>query len=223
MININKEQSSDMKIFIETNGWPLGALFEDFVYLLKEHLCFNARQQLDLRDSRRDEIIYAQQLLREGKAIKSGLEKYFDKPGNIITKMLNKAEEFDGYSCIFSTRRIAKDPLVRYYFDKDLVEKAFRSLKGVVNLQPIRHWLYQRVVAHVFICYLAYLLLSLFKLHLKPLGMSAEAALRELETMYKVYLKDPRHGFKISRVVTLTKKQEKIIRSVDKKLLALKN
>ena len=187
------------------------------------YLCLNARQQIDLRDSRRDEIIYAQQLLREGKAIKSGLEKYFDKSGNIITKALNKAEEFDGYSCIFSTRQIAKDTLVRYYFDKDLVEKAFRSLKGVVNLQPIRHWLSQRVVAHVFICYLAYLLLSLLKWHLKPLGMSAEMALRELETMYKVYLKDPKRGFKISRVVTLTKKQEKIIRAVDKKLLALNN
>ena len=35
--------------------------------------------------------------------------------------------------------------------DKDIVEKAFHSLKGVVNLQPIRHWLYNRVTAHVFI------------------------------------------------------------------------
>ena len=67
------------------------------------HLCFNARQQLDLRDSRRDEIVHAQQLLREDKAIKSGLEKYFDQKGNVIVKALNKAEEFDGYSCIFST------------------------------------------------------------------------------------------------------------------------
>ena len=185
------------------------------------HLCFNAQQQLDLRDSRRDEIVNAQQLLRAGKPIKPGLEKYFDKAGNVITKALTDSEEFDGYSCIFSSRKIAKDPLVHYYFDKDLVEKAFRSLKGVINLQPIRHWLYQRVVAHIFICYLAYLLLSLLKLHLKPLGMSSEAALRELETMYKVYLKDPKHGFKISRVVTLTKKQEKIIQAVDKKLLKI--
>jgi transposase len=175
------------------------------------HLCFNARQQVDLRDSRRDEIVHAQQLLREDKAIKSGLERYFDQKGNVIVKALDKAEEFDGYSCIFSTRRIAKDQLVRLYFDKDLVEKAFRSLKGVVKLQPIRHWLSQRVIAHVFLCYLAYLLLSLLKFRLKGLSISPDDALYELSTMYKVYLRDSKNLFKISRVVTLTKRQETIL------------
>lgn len=187
------------------------------------HLCFNARQQLDLRDSRRDEIVHAQQLLREDKAIKSGLEKYFDQKGNIIVKALDKAEEFDGYSCIFSTRRIAKDQLVRLYFDKDLVEKAFRSLKGVVKLQPIRHWLSQRVIAHVFLCYLAYLLLSLLKFRLKALSISPDDALYELSTMYKVYLRDSKNLFKISRVVTLTKRQETILKSIDRSLLAGNN
>jgi len=138
-----------------------------------------------------------QSRLQEGKTIKAGLEKYFDQNRKLISKMLDRAEEFDGYSCIFSTRPLAKDQLVRL-FDKDLVEKAFRSLKGVVRLQPIRHWLSQRVVAHVFICYLAYpyLLLSLLKFRLQSLDISPEAALDELNTMYKVYLKDPSTGSK---------------------------
>ncbi len=186
-------------------------------------LCFNARQQLDLRDSRREEIVHAQQLLREDKAIKSGLEKYFDQKGRVIVNALHQAEEFDGYSCIFSTRRMAKDQLVRLYFDKDLVEKAFRSLKGVVKLQPIRHWLSQRVSAHVFLCYLAYLLLSLLKFRLKILARSPEDALYDLSTMYKVYLRDSKNLFKISRVVTLTKKQETILKAIDRSLLAANN
>jgi hypothetical protein len=162
------------------------------------YLCFNARQQVDLRDARRAEIVHAQSRLQEGKTIKAGLEKYFDQNRKLISKMLDRAEEFDGYSCIFSIRPLAKDQLVRLYFDKDLVEKAFRSLKGVVRLQPIRHWLSQRVVAHVFICYLAYpyLLLSLLKFRLQSLDISPEAALDELNTMYKVYLKDPSTGSK---------------------------
>jgi hypothetical protein len=49
--------------------------------------------------------------------------------------------------------------------------------------------------------------------------MSPQEALREWDTMYKVYLRDPNKGFKISRVVTLTKKQEAILRAVSKKLL----
>jgi transposase len=178
---------------------------------------------VDLRDSRRGEIVHAQQFLREGETIKSGLEKYFDKAGNVNNKALARAEEFDGYSCIFSTRGMAKDQLVHLYFDKDLVEKAFRSLKGVVKLQPIRHWLSERVIAHVFICYLAYLLLSLLKFRLKSLKLSPEEALYELNTMYKVYLRDSKQIFKISRVVTLNKRQESILRAIDRKLLNAKN
>ena len=109
--------------------------------------------------------------------------------------------------------------MIRFYFDKDLIEKAFHSMKGITNLQPIRHWLSNRVKAHVFICYLSYLLLSLLKYRLKKIKVSPQAALRELETMYKVYLRDRMGVFKISRVVTLTKKQESILKTVDKKLL----
>jgi transposase len=187
------------------------------------YLCFNARQQVDLRDSRREEIVAAQLRLREGKTIKSGLEKYFDRNGEVRSKVLDQAEEFDGYSCIFSTRCLEKAEVVQLYFDKDLVEKAFRALKGVVKLQPIRHWLAPRVVAHVFICYLAYLLLSLLKYRLKSHGISPEDALDELETMYKVYLRDANNVFKISRVVTLSQRQETILKAVDRKLLQSEN
>lgn len=184
------------------------------------YLCFNARQQVDLRDWRREEIVQAQHRLQAGQTIKSGLEKYFDPRGKLKTQVLTQAEEFDGYSCIFSTHPLPKAQLVHHYFDKDLVEKAFRALKGVIKLQPIRHWLAQRVIAHVFICYLAYLLLALLKFRLKVLGLSPEAALDELSSMYKVYLRDAKNVFKISRVVTLTKKQETILKAIDPKLLA---
>jgi transposase len=183
------------------------------------YLCFNARQQVDLRDSRREEIVQAQQLLRAGKAIKTGLEKYFDKNRQVLGRTLDQVEEFDGYSCIFSTQPLPKDQLVRLYFDKDLVEKAFRALKGVVKLQPIRHWLSQRVIAHVFICYLAYLLLALLKYRLKSTGLSPEEALDELSTMYKVYLQDSKQVHRLSRVVTLTRRQETILKAINPALL----
>ena len=114
---------------------------------------------------------------------------------------------------------LSKEEMVRLYFDKDLVEKAFHTLKGITTLQPIRHWLSNRVKAHIFICDLSYLLLSLLKLRLKDLKMSPQAALRELDTMYKVYLRNPKKGFNISRVVTLSKKQEVILKAIHKKLL----
>ena len=182
-------------------------------------MCFNERQQRDLRESRYDEIEQAQLLLNQGKSIKAGIEKYFTKNGQLDKAVLAEAEEFDGFTCLFSTAPLSKQEMVRFYFDKDLVEKAFRTIKGITRLRPIRHWLYNRVVAHVFICYLAYLLLSLLQYQLAKLDITAEEAILELESMYKVYLRDTRKGFKLARVVTMTKKQESILKAVDKKLI----
>ena len=83
----------------------------------------------------------------------------------------------------------------------------------------MRHWLAERVRAHVFLCYLAYLLLSLLRYHLRNTEFTAEKALIELSTMYKVYLRDSQHHFHLSRTVALTKNQELILKAIDKSLL----
>ncbi|MFQ5531961.1 MAG: IS1634 family transposase [Candidatus Nanoarchaeia archaeon] len=184
-------------------------------------ICYNEQQKKDLRESRYDEISNAQKLLKESKSIKPGLEKYFHKNGNLNHKTIAQAEEFDGFSFIFSTKRLSTREIIRLYFeDKDIVEKAFQSLKGVIKLRPIRHWLYNRVIAHIFFCYLSYLLLSLLKLRLKKIGISPLQALNELETLYKVYIRDNEKGFRLSRTVTLTKIQEKILKTINKSLLS---
>ncbi len=181
--------------------------------------CFNERKQRKLKETRYDEIEQAQLLLKEGKPIKAGLSQFFGKDGRLLLHRARAAEEFDGYSAIFTTASCSKDKMVKMYFDKDLVEKAFQSLKGIVKLRPIRHWLYNRVIAHVFICYLSYLLLSLLQIKLRKTGFSPIAALKELDTLYKVYLKDAKKDFKLQRVVALNKNQEKILRAINKKLL----
>ena len=107
--------------------------------------------------------------------------------------------------------------MVHLYFDKDLIEKAFQSIKGVTRLQPIRHWLYNRVKAHVFVCYLSYLLLSLLRLRVQKLRLSPVSALRELDSLYRVYIRDVKKNFKVSKLVALNKNQEKILRAIDKK------
>lgn len=181
-------------------------------------ICFNEQHRRELRESRYDEILNAQKLIQQGKSIKNGLEKYFSK-SDINDQVVKAAEEFDGYSCIFSTQEMSKEEIVKIYFDKDLIEKAFRTIKGITRLQPIRHWLYNRVVAHVFICYLAYLLLSLLEHRLRKIEISADEALRELDSMYNVYLRDTKKDFRVSRIVTLSKKQETILKAIDRKLL----
>lgn len=48
------------------------------------------------------------------------------------------------------------------YFEKELIEKLFQSLKGVLSLSPTRMWLEESTGSHLFICYLAYTLLTIF-------------------------------------------------------------
>ncbi|MBF8276829.1 MAG: Tnp 1 protein [Candidatus Brocadiaceae bacterium] len=211
----NHVRLKDSVFYVVTEHYEIGGVSGELA------LCFNAQQQRRLRESRYEEIRAAQVLLQNKKPIKEGLGKFFDKQGSLIKSKLREAEEFDGCSCIFCTRNMPKEEILRLYFDKDIVEKAFHSIKGITNLQPIRHWLSNRVKAHVFVCYLSYLLLSLLKYRLGKIEISAEDALRELMTMYKVYLRDTKNVFKLSRVVTLTKKQELILKTLDKKLLKL--
>jgi transposase len=183
--------------------------------------CFNRRKAQDAEESRFDEIQSAQTRLSQGKTIKPDIQPFFGKNGRVIESKLNEQRRFDGTSFMFTTSNLTISQAVFAYFDKDVVEKCFQSLKGVVRLRPIRHWLYNRVEAHVFICYLSCLLLSILKLKVAGLEMSDQSALRELDGLYRVYLRDPKNEFKIGRLVALTRIQEKILRAVDKSLVKI--
>lgn len=183
--------------------------------------CVNDRRRFEAKENRYREIAEAQELIgkRKSSEAKDSAKRLLGRDGRLLGHKLADAEEFDGVSCIFTTTRMTKEEMVAKYFDKDLVEKAFAKFKGILNVRPIRHWLENRVKAKVFICYLAYLLLAILNIHMKKIGISSVEALDELETMYKVFLRDRNKGFRETRIVTLTKKQEKIIRAIDRKLL----
>ncbi len=185
-------------------------------------ICYNEQKEKDIRESRYDEIVNAHHLLSQGRKIKEGLEVYFFANNVINHKAIKLAEEFDGFSFVFSSTKLARDEVMRLYFvEKDIVEKAFQNIKGIIGLRPIRHWLYNRVTAHVSICYLSYLLLSVLKFKLAKIDISPIEALSELDTMYRVYIRDPERGFKISRTVTLSKKQETILKTINRNLLKM--
>ena len=182
-------------------------------------ICYNRNRAQRQEESRFDEIEEAQNRLAQKKTFKPELKKYFGKDGRLLNSRLNKASTFDGVSLIFTNTKIPLAEVVKGYFDKDVVEKSFQALKGVVNLRPVRHWLYNRVEAHVFICYLACLLLSVLKDKVNKLDISAQTALRDLDGLYRIFLRDHGSGFTLGKLVALTKQQEKILRAVNKQLI----
>ena len=90
-----------------------------------------------------------------------------------------------------------------------MVERAFKQLKGILSLRPIRVWLSNHVTGHIKICYLAYAILSLMNYKLKKLMFLQLEALESLRYGYKVTLKDSTSNHEWSVHVPLEPKQKK--------------
>jgi len=55
---------------------------------------------------------------------------------------------------------------------------------------------------------------------MEKLKISPVKALAELDSLYKVYMRDQKKDFKVEKTVALTKLQEKILKAIDKSLLS---
>ena len=137
----------------------------------------------------------------------------------VMKKQLNFNKDLDseldiGYSLIYHNTKYFSEEVVKNYFDKEMVERAFKHIKGVLNLRPIRVWLNNHIEGHIKICYLAYAILSLMNFKLKKLKISAVDALISLKHGYKINLKDNSSGFEWSIHVPLEPKQKKILKKL---------
>lgn len=122
--------------------------------------------------------------------------------------------KFVGFSLIFHNTKLKPGVVVQKYFEKDVVERSFRTMKGDVKLHPIRLWLPRRVNAHVKLCYLSMCLLSLIKFRCNKLGLQPSEVLSELQVIYKVNLKHSQNGKEFTKVVTLTNQQKNILKAL---------
>lgn len=117
---------------------------------------------------------------------------------------------FFGYSLIFHNTDFELSKVVEKYFDKDVIERSFKQMKGILSLRPVRVWLRSHVDAHIKICYVAYALLSLLQFRVLKLDISAVEALEVIRPGYRVKLRDEESGFEWEALVELKKVQEKI-------------
>jgi len=68
----------------------------------------------------------------------------------------NLADSYGKYLLFSSDDKIPADEVIRTYFEKDYIEKVFRTMKTSEELEPVRHRLENRVRAYLFLCSLAY-------------------------------------------------------------------
>jgi transposase len=126
----------------------------------------------------------------------------------------DKEVKYVGYSLIFHNTKLKPDVVVRKYFDKDVVERSFRTMKGDVQLHPIRLWMPRRINAHIKICYLSMCLLSLIRFRCRKISTSPGDIIQELQKVYKVHLKHSKTKQKFTKVVTLSNHQKDILKAL---------
>ena len=106
---------------------------------------------------------------------------------------------------------LADGDAVRKYYDRDSVERAFKQMKGVLELRPVRVWLKSHIEGHIKVCYLAYALLAYLDYILRYMDISGSDALSILRTGYRVHLEDRKSGLKWETMVAETALQKKIM------------
>jgi len=184
-------------------------------------ICSNEKERAVLKELRYDEIENAISRWEKGLEVKEQVKRYVNR-NRINQHAVSRAELTDGLYALFSTNpSLSTEEIVRTYFQKDKIEKAFKCLKGMIKVRPVRHWLSDRVRAHVFICYLSYALFSVLDWKLKSAGleMSIEQALDLLENLYRVKIYDPETGNSFVKHTPMSKQQESVFKAVNKELV----
>lgn len=129
--------------------------------------------------------------------------------------LLEEEMRLDGKFAILCPDEMKATEAFEDYFQKDEIEKVFRSMKGTLELEPLRHRLRWRVVSYLFTGYLAYMLLSVLSHRLKLAGIkkSPEEILEMLEEIEEVTIR--RDGKEFSKITRLTKEQAETIEAMN--------
>ena len=174
---------------------------------------YTSKNQVPLKNT----VVYVQEVeFLFGKMIVIYNPKYevLKRDKMLAEEATDNEVKYVGYSLIFHNTKLKPAEVVKKYFDKDVVERCFRTMKGDAQLHPIRLWLPQRVNAHIKICYLSMCLLSLIKFKCRKINTSPIDIIQELQTIYKVNLKHSETKQKFTKVVTLSNNQKNILKAL---------
>jgi len=131
-----------------------------------------------------------------------------------MDKRADKDVRDEGYSLIYHNTGLSCEAVTRQYYEKEIVDRAFKKLKGALALRPIRVWTKEHIEGHVRACYLAYAILTFLEYHLRNSDYSAIEFLEKLRRGYRVYLKDRKSGHSWKADVLLERKLYKYFDSL---------
>lgn len=138
------------------------------------------------------------------------------------SKAIKKANRSHGIYLLLSTdESFSSKEVVKIYFEKDFVEKVFRTFKTEEEIEPVRHRLENRVRAYMFVCALAYRLLATLRFRLseaKIEGNPCEETFELLRDLERVERVDVKFGKEVKTYyLNQTKKMVDILKKIGMK------
>jgi transposase len=107
--------------------------------------------------------------------IKNGYKKYIDFEGELTLneKKLYAENQFDGKWVLLTNTNLPSQEAALYYKGLWQIEAGFRELKQDLETSPIYHWTERRIIAHVFVSFLALLLKITLKKKIRQIDKEA--------------------------------------------------
>ncbi len=123
-----------------------------------------------------------------------------------IVDSIEKAKKYNGLFVISTTEiGLSGEDILKIYREKDIIEKAFRTIKSEIDLRPFYLSSDESVMGYVFICALAYQVRSILRFLLKKSNskMSIEEAFEILERLKVVKISVEMEGVQVYRKVSV--------------------
>lgn len=114
------------------------------------------------------------------------LRRLKDGTLKINRMQIREDKKYDGrYILLTSDEKLPKEEIATTFKRLTTIERSFKNLKSLNDLDPVFHFADRRIKAHVFVCILAHLLERLMeqKLEKKGLEITASKALHRLARM----------------------------------------
>jgi len=155
----------------------------------------------------------------------SKADKYFNiiwTDDNLFTfnrnwNYIKEISQYYGYFVLCTTEVNMEDvDVIESYRERDLIEKAIRTLKNELDIRPVFVYGENTVKGHIFICSLAYQIRSVMRYLIRKhkFEMSVDEALRILQKIKLVSISDKSNEIEIMRRVTTINGTQKEILEV---------
>ncbi len=145
-----------------------------------------------------------------------GYNKYLKMDGDVtITIDLEKYEAdaaWDGIKGYVTNSKLSEKEILENYSNLWFIERAFRMNKGDLRARPIYHRLYNRIEAHICICFTAYTIMLELERTLKAAKSSITIyeAGQLTKTMYRLNFTMPDSNRRMSVILQMDSKQKEL-------------